>query len=178
MIFVKDKVLSKLKCIGEQRYVESHGLYYDDFNVGDVIEHKPGRTVTEVDNIWQSLINMNTHPLHIDSEYAESTEFGKPLVSSLVTFSIIGGLSLAATSARAIANLGWKNVQLLSPVFVGDTLYAESKILNKRLSNSRPGQGIVTVETKGLKNSSDVVLVWERSFLVPVEPNSTLGVKS
>ncbi|QUJ68044.1 MaoC family dehydratase [Photobacterium sp. GJ3] len=167
---MKAKMLSRLQPVGEQRYVESHGLYYDDFEIGDIYEHRPGRTVTEVDNIWQSLINMNTHPLHIDAVYASETEFERPLVSSLVTFSIIGGLSLASTSARAIANLGWKNVALKAPVFVGDTLYAESRILHKRLSNSRPNQGIVTVETKGLKDSGEVVLIWERSFLVPVDP--------
>lgn len=164
---MKDKVLSRLKSVGEQRFVEDHGLFYQDFEVGDIYEHKPGRTITEVDNIWQSLINMNTHPLHIDADYAAQTEFEKPLVSSLVTFSIVGGLSLASTSANAIANLGWKNVELKSPVFVGDTLYAESKILAKRPSKSRPNQGIVTVETKGLKNKDEVVLRWERSFLVP-----------
>ncbi|QPQ54243.1 MaoC family dehydratase [Allosphingosinicella flava] len=163
-----DKCLSRLEAIGPQRYRESHGLHYEDFTIGDVYEHRPGRTVTEVDNIWQSLINMNQHPLHIDHAYAAETEFGQPLVSSLVTFSIVGGLSLASTSARAIANLGWRNVRLVAPVFVGDTLYAESKVLEKRESGSRPGQGIVTMETRGLKADGTEVLVWERSFLVPL----------
>lgn len=165
------KILSRLKQVGNQRYVETHGLFYDDFKIGDIYEHKPGRTITETDNIWQSLINMNSHPLHIDYEYAAQSGFKKPLVSSLVTFSIVGGLSLASTSARAIANLGWKNVELKAPVFVGDTLYAESKVLNKRLSKSRKNQGIVTVETKGLKKNGEVVLVWERSFLISTESN-------
>jgi itaconyl-CoA hydratase len=153
--------------VGPQRFRESHGLLYEDFDVGDVYEHRPGRTITEADNVWQSLINMNMHPLHIDHEYAKTTEFGRPLVSSLVTFSIVGGLSLASTSARAIANLGWKNVKLTAPVFVGDTVYAESKVLAKRPSQSRPGQGIVTVETVGLKADRVQFLSWERSFLVP-----------
>ncbi|PHM51215.1 MaoC family dehydratase [Xenorhabdus sp. KK7.4] len=167
---MENKPLSILEAIGPQRYRESHGLYFDDFNIGDVYEHKPGRTVTEVDNIWQSLINMNTHPLHIDNEYAKKTEFGQTLVSSLVTFSIIGGLSLASTSARAIANLGWKEVKLSHPVYVGDTLYAETTILTKRESNSRPGQGIVTVQTRGLNQNDIEVLCWERSFLIPLRP--------
>ena len=162
------KAISSLVPIGEQRYRESHGLYFEDFEVGDIYEHRPGRTITEVDNVWQSLINMNQHPLHIDAEYAKTTEFGRPLVSSLVTFSIVGGLSLAATSARGIANLGWKDVKLLAPVFVGDTVYAESTVLNKRLSASRRGQGIVTVETRGVKSSGELFLRWERSFLVPL----------
>ncbi len=166
---MKYKTLSKLESIGKNRYRESHGLYFDDFDIGDIYEHRPGRTITETDNIWQSLINMNTHPLHIDNEYASQTEFKKPLVSSLVTFSIVGGLSLAATSARGVANLGWKNIELKAPVFVGDTIYAESKVLHKRLSKSRPNQGIVTVETKGLKIDGTICLVWERSFLVPTK---------
>ncbi|SGZ09383.1 MaoC domain protein dehydratase [Moritella viscosa] len=166
---MKDKILSRLIKKDGNRYIESHGIYYDDFEVGDIYEHQPGRTVTEVDNIWQSLINMNTHPLHIDSSYAAKTEFKKPLVSSLVTFSIVGGLSLTGTSIRAIANLGWKNIDLHAPVFVGDTLYAESKILNKRTSASRAGQGIVTVETTGKNQCGDICLVFERSFLVHLE---------
>lgn len=164
---MESKRLSSLEMIGDNRYRETHGLYYDDFTIGDIYEHKPGRTITEVDNIWQSLINMNTHPLHIDNDYAAKTEFGKPLVSSLVVFSIVGGLSLKSTSARAIANLGWKNVNMLSPVFVGDTIYAESEVLAKRLSKSRKEQGIVTVKTIGLKEENVKVLEWERSFLVP-----------
>src|ERR1700688_1194331 len=103
------KAISVLEPIGDGRYRESHGMYFDDFVVGETYEHRPGRTITEGDNVWQSLINLNNHPLHIDHEYARSTEFGRPLVSSLVTFSIVGGLSLASTSARAIANLGWKH---------------------------------------------------------------------
>jgi itaconyl-CoA hydratase len=163
-----DKVLSSLTQIGPQRYRESHGLWFDDFDVGDVYEHRPGRTITEVDNIWQSLINQNNHPLHIDTEYARNTEFGRPLVSSLVTFSMVGGLSLAGTSARGVANLGWERIRLVAPVFVGDTIYAETTVLRKRRSNSRPHQGIVTVETRGVKSDGTVFLVCERSFLIPL----------
>jgi itaconyl-CoA hydratase len=161
------KCLSRLERIGPQRFRESHGLYFEDFDIGDIYEHRPGRTVTETDNIWQSLINMNNHPLHIDARYAATTEFGRPLVSSLVTFSIVGGLSLASTSARAVANLGWRRVELRAPVFVGDTLYAETRVLEKRASKSRPGCGIVTVETRGLKDEGVECLIWERAFLVP-----------
>ncbi len=163
--------ISVLEKIGENRYRESHGLFYEDFVIGDIYEHRPGRTITEVDNIWQSLINNNNHPLHIDHEYGRQSEFGKPLVSSLVTFSIIGGLSLASTSARGIANLGWKNVELTAPVFIGDTVYAETTIINKRPSKSRQGQGIVTVETRGIKSTGEMFLKWERSFLIPFRGN-------
>ncbi|MBT9432068.1 MaoC family dehydratase [Candidatus Sodalis endolongispinus] len=164
---MKIKAISTLQPVGAQRYRESHGLYYDDFEVGDIYEHKPGRTITDADNIWQSLINSNNHPLHSDYHYASTTEFGRPLISSLVTFSIIGGLSLASTSGSAIANLGWKEVTLSNPVFVGDTLYAESTVLSKRRSRSRAGQGVVTVMTRGLNQRGVEVLRWQRSFLVP-----------
>ncbi len=155
------------KKVGERRYRETSGLYYEDFVVGDVVEHRPGRTVTEVDNIWQSLLCMNPHPLHIDSAYAAHTEWKRPLVSSAVTLSIVAGMSVNSTSAKAIANLGWDKVRLLAPVFVGDTLYAESEFLSKRLSKSRPNQGIVTCATRGLKADGTVFLTYERTFLVP-----------
>lgn len=158
--------LSKLVNLGGSKYREVHGLSYHDFRVGDIYEHRPGRTVTEADNIWMSLLCMNNHPLHIDNEFASSTEFGRPLVSSLVTFSIVSGMSLASTSARGIANLGWEQITLSAPVFAGDTLYAESEVLEKRLSKSRVGQGIVTVKTRGLKSDGTVILTCKRSFLI------------
>lgn len=161
------KCMGRLIEIGPQRYRESHGLYYEDFDVGDVYEHRPGRTVTEADNVWLSLICMNTHPLHIDALYSSQTEFKKPVISSLVTFSIVGGLSLSSTSAMGIANLGWNNIRLLAPVFAGDTIYAESRVISKRLSKSRKKQGIVTVETSGIKEGNSLFLTCERSFLVP-----------
>lgn len=155
------------KKVGENRLREDFGLYYDDFEVGQIFEHRPGRTLTDVDNIWQSLICMNTHPLHIDQVYAEHTQFEKPLISSLVTMAIVGGMSLMSTSAKGIANLGWDKIRLTSPVFVGDTIYAESKVLSKRLSKKDSGRGIVSVETKGLKADGHVFLTYERTFMVP-----------
>ena len=154
--------------ISKGRYREEHGLYYDDFEVGDIIEHRPGRTVTEADNIWLSLVCLNAHPLHIDSAYAEQTEFGKPLISSLVTLSIVGGLSTNGTSAKAIANLGWEEIRLLEPVFAGDTIYAESTVLEMRRSKSRPGAGIVRFETRGFKQDKTVFMRFTRSALIPV----------
>lgn len=163
-----NKNISVLEHVGGQRYRESHGMYYEDFEPGDIYEHRPGRTISEVDNTWMSLICMNTHPLHIDAAYADGTEFKKPLVSSLITFAIVGGLSLASTSARGVANLGWSNIKFLSPVFAGDTIIAETKVISKRLSNSRPGEGIVTVQTSGLVHPDRVFMVCERSFLIPL----------
>lgn len=161
--------ISAYRKVGDKRYREQYGLSYDDFEPGTVFEHRPGRTITETDNIWQSLICHNTHPLHIDACYAEGTQWGKPLVSSLVTFAIVGGMSLNSTSARTLANLGWDKVRMTAPVFVGDTIYAESTVVRKRISKSRPEQGIVTVETRGLKADGTVFLTYERSFLVPTK---------
>lgn len=162
------RTISAYKKVGKNRYRETYGLYYEDFEEGDIFEHRPGRTITEVDNLWQSLICMNTHPLHIDAVYASKTEWKKPLVSSLVTLAIVGGMSLNSTSAKGVANLGWDRVRLTAPVFVGDTLYAESRVLSKRMSRSRKTQGIVTMETRGLKADGTVFMTYERSFLVPL----------
>ncbi|MGE5340201.1 MAG: MaoC family dehydratase [Candidatus Omnitrophota bacterium] len=162
-----EQLISAYKTVGPNRYRETYGLYYEDFEVGDIFEHRPGRTLTEVDNIWQSLICMNTHPLHIDHAYGSKTEFGKPVISSLVTLSIVGGMSVNTISAKCIANLGWDKVRLLHPVFVGDTIYAESKVLHKRLSQKRPHQGIATFETRGLKADGTVFMTYERTVLLP-----------
>jgi len=160
--------VSSYRKVDEKRYREQYGLCYEDFEEGVTFEHRPGRTITEVDNIWQSLLCLNTHPLHIDAVYAQSTEWKKPLVSSLVTFAIVGGMSLNSTSARGLANLGWDRVRMNAPVYVGDTIYAETLVLGKRRSESRPNQGIVTVETRVLKADGTVFLTCERSFLVPL----------
>jgi itaconyl-CoA hydratase len=166
------RTISAYKKVGKNRYRETYGLYYEDFEEGDIFEHRPGRTITEVDNIWQSLICMNTHPLHIDAVYASKTEWKKPLVSSLVTLAIVGGMSLNSTSAKGVANLGWDKIRLTAPVFVGDTIYAESRVLSKRMSRSRKTQGIVTMETRGLKADGTVFMTYERSFLVPLRKHS------
>jgi len=158
--------------VGENRYRETYGLYFEEFRVGDVFEHRPGRTLTEADNIWQSLLNMNPSPLHIDAAYCAGTEWGRPLISSLVTFSVVNGMSVKSMSAKGIANLGWDKVRLLNPCFAGDTIYAESAVLSTRLSNSRPDQGIVTCETRGHKPDGTVVLTCERTFLVPTRDHS------
>ena len=153
--------------IAPGRYRESYGRYLEDFNVGDVYEHRPGRTITESDNTWFTLLTMNQHPLHFDKEYCKHSEFGKPLVNSTLTLSIIAGMSVSDVSQKTIANLGWDNVRLTGPVFIGDTLYAESRVLQIRESKSRPNQGIVTVETVGKKQDGTQVISFERSMLIP-----------
>jgi itaconyl-CoA hydratase len=155
------------KQVGPQRYREVLGFYYEDFTVGDVFEHRPGRTVTEADNVLMSMLGMNLSPLHIDAAYCEQTQWGKPLISSLVTLCIVGGMTVRSTSGKAVANLGWEKIRLTHPVFAGDTVYAESRILAKRLSETRPGDGIITTETVGTKSTGEVFLSFVRSFLVP-----------
>ena len=153
--------------IGPQRYRASPGRYYEDFVVGDVYEHRPGRTVSQQDNAWFTLLTMNTHPLHFDEEYAKSTEFGRPLIASPLTLAILVGMTVSDVSQRAIANLGWKEIALTAPVFPGDTLYAETEVLEKRESRSRPNAGIVTVHTKGRNQDGVEVCTFERSMLIP-----------
>jgi len=147
------------------RFREDDGLYYEDYVVGQVFEHRPGRTITTTDNIWGSLLSLNQHPLHIDEVYASGTPFKKLLVSSLVTFGIVNGMTVKTISQKAVANLGWDNVRLIAPVFIGDTLYAETTILAKRPSGSRPGEGIVTVHTTGRNQDDLPVIEFDRTIL-------------
>ena len=160
-------MVAEAKRVGDKRFRESYGRYFEDFEIGDVYEHRPGRTITETDNTWFTLLTMNQHPLHFDKEYGAKTEFGKVLVNSCLTISLVTGMSVSDISQKTIANLGWDKVRLSGPVFVGDTLYAESQVLSKRESNSRPNQGIVSVETKGIKQDESVVISFERSMLIP-----------
>ncbi len=146
------------------------GRYYEDFAVGDTYKHWPGRTISAADNTWFTLLTMNQHPIHFDEEYAKKSEFGKPLVNSTLTLAIVVGMSAQDVSQNAIANLGWTDIAMPAPVFNGDTLYAESAVLEKRESKSRPGQGIVTVATRGWKQDGTTVMTFKRSILVPKRP--------
>ena len=110
---------------------------------------------------------MNQHPVHFDAEYAAKSEFGKPLVNSCLTLSIVAGMSVSDVSQKNIANLGWTDIKLPGPVFVGDTLMAESEVLDKRESKSRPTQGIVTIRTIGKKQDGSIIIEFERAMLVP-----------
>lgn len=146
----------------------STGRLYDDFEVGEVYRHWPGRTISEADNAWFTLLTMNTHPLHFDAHYAATTSFARPLVNSCLTLAIVVGMSVRDVSQAAIANLGFDKVELPNPVFNGDTLYAHSTVLGKRVSRSDPTRGIVTVRTVGSNQDGVEVLRLERSVMVPV----------
>ena len=155
------------RAVGPLRYRESFGRHFEDFTVGDVYEHRPGRTISEADNTWFTLLTMNQHPLHFDAAYAAKTEFGRPLVNSCLALAIVTGMSVSDLSQKAVANLGWDKVRLSAPVFAGDTIYAESEVLDVRESKSRPTQGVVTVRTTGTKADGTVFMTFERAILVP-----------
>jgi acyl dehydratase len=161
-------MVQNFKQVGPQRYRETFGRYFEDFVVGDVYEHRPGRTITQHDNISFALLTMNTHPLHFDERYAQATEFGRCVVSSPLTVSIMVGMSVSDVSQKAIGNLGWNDIKLTAPVFAGDTIYAESEVIGKRESGSRPHHGIVTVRTTGKKADGTVFMTFERSSLIPM----------
>ena len=154
------------KEVGPQRFRESFGRYYEDFTPGDVYEHRPGRTISEADNTWFTLLTMNTHPLHFDAEYAKHSEFGRCVVASPFTVSLIVGMSVSDVSQKAIANLGWTDIKLTHPVFAGDTLYAESEVLDKRESKSRQDAGIVSVRSTGKNQDGAVVCTFDRTMLI------------
>ena len=142
------------------------GRFLEDFSVGDVYRSRLGRTVSEADNTWFTLLTMNTNQIHFNAPYAERTEIKAPLVVSTLTLAIVLGLSVADTSENAAANLGWGDIKLPSPVYAGDTLWAESEVLSVRESRSRPSCGIVGIRTRGLNQRGDVVIEFTRSFLV------------
>jgi len=161
-------VAAKQQAAAQPREQPVVGRYFEDFAVGDVYRHWPGRTISETDNTWFTLLTMNTHPLHFDAAYAAGTEFGRPLVNSCLTLSMVVGMSVRDLSQNAIANLGWDKIKLTAPVFVGDTLYAASEVLDKRASASRPNQGIVSARTTGRKADGTEFMSFERAFLVPM----------
>ncbi len=141
------------------------GRVFEDFEVGDVYRHPLGRTITQTDNVWFTLLTMNSNPIHFDSALAAQTEFGRPLVDSTLTLAVATGLSVADVSQNAV-NLGWSDVRLPHPVFEGDTLYAESEVLQARASRSRPNMGIVRVRTRGFNQDGVVVIEFERTVMV------------
>jgi acyl dehydratase len=153
--------------VAPQRYRASYGRYLEDFEVGDVYEHRPGRTITQADNIHFSLLTMNAHPMHCDAHHAAQSEFGQLLVNSGLSLAIVLGMTVNDVSGKAIANLGWKEIKLTAPVFCGDTLYAETEVLEVRESKSRPTQGIVTTRSRGFKQDGTVVMEFIRMSLIP-----------
>jgi itaconyl-CoA hydratase len=142
------------------------GRCFEDFAVGDVYRSRLGRTISETDNTWFTLLTMNTNQMHFNTPYAERTEFGAPLVVSTLTLAVVLGLSVSDTSENAVANLGWGDIRLPKPVFAGDTLWAESEVLTVRESRSRPGCGIVGIRTRGINQRAEVVIEFTRSFMI------------
>ncbi len=160
-------MVAEAREVAKGRFRESFGRYFEEFAEGDIYEHRPGRTISEADNSWFTLLTMNQHPLHFDFEYAAKSEFGRPVVNSCLTLSIVAGMSVSDISQKTIANLGWDKIKLVAPVFIGDTIYAESQVLAKRESSSRPTQGIVTVRTIGTKADGTEFMSYERTMLIP-----------
>ena len=146
------------------------GRYFEEFEVGQTFKHWPGRTINEADDTWFSLMTMNQHPLHIDENYASKTQHGQRLVVGTLVFSIVVGMSVADISGRAIANLDYSEVKHTGPVFHGDTIYAESTIVDLRESNSKADRGLVFVETRGYNQRDETVLTLKRTALVPKRP--------
>jgi itaconyl-CoA hydratase len=142
------------------------GRFFEDFIVGDVYRHPLGRTVSEADNTWFTLLTMNTNQMHFNTQYAARSEFGRPIVVSTLTVAIAVGQSVTDLTQNAFANLGWNDIRMTHPVFAGDTLWSESRVLEKRESASRPHAGIVTVETRTLNQDGVQVCSFERTFYV------------
>lgn len=148
------------------------GRYYEDFQVGAIYKHWPGRTITEHDNTWFALLSMNQHPIYIDEHFAKQQALGRrPVVDTLV-FSLAVGMSVADTSGKTIANLGYDIVTFEQPLFPGDSLYAESEVLDLRESSSKPDRGIVHIETRGFNQNGGRIIVLRRKFLAPRHPES------
>lgn len=146
-----------------------YGRYWDDFSMNEVIEHVPGKTITESDNNLFCLLTMNHHPLHLDSEYAKKTIFGQPVVVGTLILSIAVGMSVRDISGKAVANLGYDRVKHIAPVYIGDTICAKSTVLQKRLSESQRENGILQVKTEVYNQKADLVLTFERTILIPLK---------
>lgn len=153
--------------------VEQRGLWFEEFRVGTLYRHRPGRTVTEADNVLFTTLTMNTQPLHLDAQWSAQQTFGQRLVNSLFTLSTLVGLSISQlTLGTLVANLGFRDVTFPHPVFVGDTLNAESRVSEARLSKSRPGEGVVEIEHVARNQEGVVVAQCHRTMLVLCRPSS------
>jgi acyl dehydratase len=148
------------------------GKYFDELEVGMKFQHA-GRTVTEMDNVLFSALTMNTQPLHVNEDFASRTEFGQRLVNGVYTFGLVVGLTVPElTEGTIVANLGYDKVVHPNPVFHGDTIYAESEIIEKRPSKSRPNAGIVKIRCRGKKPDGTIVVEFERTALFLKRPQA------
>jgi acyl dehydratase len=158
------------------------GRVYEDFEVGDIYQHPLGRTVTQTDNIWFTLLTVNPNPIHFDAHFAAQTTFGKPLVDSTFTLALVTGLSVSDISQNGI-NLGWDEIRMTAPVYEGDTIYAQSEVLSTRLSKSQSERGIIEVQTTGYNQDGTIIITFKRSIMVYKQgfvpqiprPNPNLG---
>jgi acyl dehydratase len=150
------------------------GRYLEEFEPDDVYAHWPGKTITESDNNLFCLLTMNHHPLHLDVEFAKASQHGRVLVVGTLVFSVVVGMTVRDVSGRAIANLGYHEIKHVGPVFIGDTLHAETRVLEVRPSSSKPDRGIVKVETRGYNQNGETVLTFQRSVLVPRIPQEDI----
>lgn len=146
--------------------MRNEGNFFEDFVVGQVFQHPLGRTIYDADNAWFTLMTMNTNELHFNADFASRSEHGRELVNSGLTLAMILGISVSDISQNAVANLGWDEIRLVAPVFVGDTLYGESVITDLRASKSRPYAGIVSCFTRGINQHGTEVLSYRRSVMV------------
>ncbi len=151
---------------------ETYGRYLEEFKVGDIIKHWPGRTITEFDDTLFALITQNQHPLHIDAHYASQTQFKQRLVVGYLPFCIAVGQTVADISGKAIANLEYEKVEHVGPCFHGDTIYSETEILDVKESRSKPDRGVVYVETRGYNQNGELIVRFRRRVLIPRRPKS------
>lgn len=150
-------------------HVARLGRFLEDFEVGDTYQHPFGRTISEADSTWFTLLTCNTNQNHFNADLAKSNPIsgGKIIVNSGLTVALVLGLSVIDMSQNAIANLGWTDIKLTHPVYIGDTIYAESICIDKRESAKRPYAGIITMLTRGLNQDGDEVVSWKRTVMVP-----------
>lgn len=146
------------------------GMYFEEFEVGQEIQHSLSKTIFESDNNFFSLLTMNHHPVHTNMDYAQKNQHGQLLVVGTLVFSIVVGMTVPDISGKAIANLGYEDVKHMRPVFVNDTIYAKTRILSKRESQSKPDRGIVYVETIGYNQRGEDVISFRRNVLVKKQP--------
>lgn len=146
------------------------GRYFEEFNVGDVYKHWPGRTITEADDMLFCMLTMNHHPLHIDANYAKDSDYGRQVVVGNLVVDIAFGQSVPDVSGKALANLGFQEIKFLAPTFHGDTIYSESEVLAKKESSSRPDRGIITVETRAHNQDGKLMMSFRRSVMVAKGP--------
>ena len=144
--------------------------YFEDFTAGQTFKHWPGRTITEFDNTWFTLMTMNTNPIHFDAHYAATTQHGRPLINGLLVMSTVVGMSVKDVSENAIANLEYESVRHTGPTFAGDTLYAETTVLETTPSKSKSDRGVIYVETRGLNQRGEQIMILRRKILVPRRP--------